>query len=89
MSTHNICFCPEIRKILYGYPIFIWSYYISIGTFWIHSSDCLSLIELLKWSHKTLRFEPYLNEQSKFCFHLLCNILLHAVFVTPVLAWVT
>ena len=21
MSTHNICFCPEIRKILCGYPI--------------------------------------------------------------------
>ena len=21
MSTHNICFCREVRKILYGYPL--------------------------------------------------------------------
>ena len=21
MSTHNTCFCGEIRKILYGYPL--------------------------------------------------------------------
>ena len=26
MSTHNICFCAEIRKSLCGYPTLIWSY---------------------------------------------------------------
>ena len=39
MSTHNICFCREIRKILCGYPPFICSY-----------ETVMALIRLHFWS---------------------------------------
>ena len=41
MSTHNICFCGEIRKILYGYPLMsgamlMWN----LKILWVDSVDC-------------------------------------------------
>ena len=33
MSTHNICFCGEIRKISCGYPLLSVAMYISIFFF--------------------------------------------------------
>ena len=55
MSTNNICFCGEIRKILCGYPLLsvamlfmIFCLYETFTLFWAKSADDKLMIFLLR-----------------------------------------
>ena len=73
MSTHNICFCGELRKI----PVLfsskkrlIWSYVISVYAVWSGASLSTYII----WGNSTMFCETLLADLDLYCSHMSKNI---------------
>ena len=74
MSTHNICFRREIKKILCGYPhlsVAMPMYGIHQITYSNHTMHCIALNKVQFFSQKVSIFFLFLDENLHFSFHLI------------------